>query len=112
MERLFQAGSNQAEVHPMKQTEPKTRILILGGGFAGVNALLSLEKRFAHDDSVEITMISNENFLLFTPMLSEVAIGTVDPRHIVNPIRQLCKKTQFHRGEVQEIDLNQQSVTV
>ncbi len=90
----------------------KTRILILGGGFAGINALLSLEKLFARDKSVEIMMVSDENFFLFTPMLSEVAIGAVDPRHIVTPIREVCRKAEFRRANVVNIDLDHQAVDV
>jgi NADH:ubiquinone reductase (H+-translocating) len=45
-------------------------------------------------------------------MLSEAAIGMVDPRHIVNPIRELCRKTTFHRAEVINIDLKHQNVDI
>ncbi len=99
----------------MVQTEReprKTRILILGGGFAGLNTVLALEKLLEDDERVEILLINRENYILFTPMLSEVAIGTVDPRHIVTPIRELCWKTEFHRGEVIQIDLEAQQVDV
>lgn len=48
------------------------RIVILGGGFAGVYAVLHLERIFAREGGIEITLISDENFLLFTPLLSEV----------------------------------------
>jgi len=44
-----------------------TRILILGGGFGGVYTALHLDRRFARDASVEVTLVSAENFLLFTP---------------------------------------------
>lgn len=90
----------------------KTRILVLGGGFAGIHTVLSLEKRFAQNSAVDILLINRENFFLFTPMLSEVAIGTLDPRHIVLPIRELCQKTEFHRAEVTQIDLKHQTVDV
>lgn len=89
-----------------------TRILVLGGGFAGITAVLELEKRFAHDKNVEILLVNRENFFLFTPMLSEVAIGTVDARHILTPIRELCHKTEFHRGEIKGINLQHQTVDV
>lgn len=89
-----------------------TRILILGGGFAGINAMLTLEKLLAEEPNIEIVLISRENFFLFTPMLSEVAIGVVDPRHIVTPIRELCGKTIFYRAEVTSIDLQHQLVGV
>ena len=48
-------------------------ILILGGGFAGVYTALYLDKTVAHEQNVEVTIVSAENFVLFTPMLHEVA---------------------------------------
>jgi NADPH-dependent 2,4-dienoyl-CoA reductase/sulfur reductase-like enzyme len=57
------------------QTEhaSRKRVLILGGGFAGLAVAMELEKKLAHDLSVEITLINRENFFLFTPMLHEAA---------------------------------------
>ncbi len=92
------------------KAQEKTRILILGGGFSGINAMQRLEKKFARNESVEMMLISEENFLLFTPMLSEVAIGAVDSRHILTPIRDLCHKTMFYRAQVIHIDLKSQKV--
>ena len=70
----------------MSQTEKK-RIVILGGGFAGLYAALEFEKSMASDPGVEITLVNRENFFLFTPMLHEVAASDLDITHIVNPIR-------------------------
>jgi NADH dehydrogenase len=53
----------------------KTRVLILGGGFGGLYAALHLDKTIAADPNVEVTLVSRENFVLFTPMLHEVAAG-------------------------------------
>jgi NADH dehydrogenase len=69
----------------------KTRVLILGGGFGGLYAALEFEKR--HDPDFEVTMISQENFFLFTPMLHEVAASDLDVTHIVNPIRRILRNT-------------------
>jgi rSAM/selenodomain-associated transferase 1 len=66
------------------------RILIPGGGFAGVTAALELAKRCAGLLPVHITLVSNQNFFLFTPMLAEAATGAVETRHILYPIRPLC----------------------
>jgi NADH dehydrogenase FAD-containing subunit len=54
------------------------RILILGGGFGGVCAARRLDQIFAHSDDVEITLLSGENFLLFTPMLAEVVSSSIE----------------------------------
>jgi NADH:ubiquinone reductase (H+-translocating) len=89
-----------------------TRILIVGGGFAGMSALFRLETLLGSRQDVDIKLISRDNFFLFTPLLSEVAMGTVDPRHIVTPIREVCRKTLFHRAEILELDLDRQWVEV
>ena len=79
------------------------RIIVLGGGFAGVECVRQLEKRL-HDDSVDIVMISEDNFLLFTPMLPQVASGTIQTRSVVMPIRTIIKKARFYESRVKNID--------
>ncbi len=82
----------------------KTKVIILGGGFGGVYTALRLDKTLARRADVEVTLVSSDNFLLFTPMLHEVASGDLNPSDIVNPIRPmltsarrprtfLCKRT-------------------
>ncbi|MEO9276834.1 MAG: NAD(P)/FAD-dependent oxidoreductase [Nitrososphaera sp.] len=88
------------------------RILVLGGGFAGIECVRKLESYFSHDDSVQITLVSEDNFLLFTPMLPQVASGTIETRHIVIPIRTLLKKTKFYEAEVRNIDPYGKTVTL
>ena len=58
---------------PAVVDQPKRRIVILGGGFGGVSAAQRLEHLLVRDPSVEITLVSQSNYLLFTPMLAEVA---------------------------------------
>ncbi len=53
-------------------SEGKKRILILGGGFAGIKCMRKLESYFMHDDDIKIVLVSEDNFLLFTPMLPQV----------------------------------------
>ena len=90
------------------------RILILGGGFAGVTAGLELARRCAGLLPVHITLVSNQNFFLFTPMLAEAATGAVETRHILYPIRPLCGRWGIEFGEMQveDIDLDRRRVTV
>lgn len=78
--------------------------MILGGGFAGIDSARKLESYFMRDDSVEITLVSEDNFFLFTPMLPQVASGMIETRHIVIPIRTLCKKTRFYESKISNID--------
>lgn len=89
-----------------------TRILILGGGFAGVQTALELERQLAHEKDVDITLVSRDNFLLFTPMLHEVAASDLDITAIVNPIRKMLRRTHFIAADVQAVDLEQRRVEV
>tara|TARA_B100000029_G_scaffold43961_1_gene40647 strand:+ start:614 stop:2002 length:1389 start_codon:yes stop_codon:yes gene_type:complete len=88
------------------------RILVLGGGFAGVECCLKLESYFKNNPEIEITMVSEDNFILFTPMLPQVASGTIETRHIVTPIRTLIKKTKFYEDKIKTIDPQQKIVSL
>jgi NADH:quinone reductase (non-electrogenic) len=90
----------------------KTRILILGGGFAGLHAAIHLDDTLPRDPEVEITLINRDNFFLFTPMLHEVAASDLDLTNIVNPIRKLLKRISLFAGEVEAIDLERKTVIV
>ena len=88
------------------------RILVLGGGFAGVYAAIRLERALGRRTDVEITLVSRENFFLFTPMLHEVAASDLDITHIVSPLRTLLKRTTIFVGDVASIDLERRRVRV
>ena len=90
----------------------KHRIVIAGGGFAGLYAAIELEKSFATRANVEVTLINRENFFLFTPMLHEIAAGDLDLTNIVNPVRKLLRNVSFFEGQVLEINLEQRRVVV
>jgi hypothetical protein len=83
----------------------RTRIAILGGGFGGLYSALQFEKTVAADLTVEVTLVSRENFVLFTPMLHEVAAGDLDPSDIVSPLRQMLKRVRFLQAEVHHIEV-------
>src|SRR5712664_4009905 len=63
------------------------RIVILGGGFAGMRTAECLEEKLHTDFSVSLTLINETNALLFTPMLAEVAGSSLEPSHISTPLR-------------------------
>ena len=88
------------------------RILILGGGFAGLYVAMQLEKTIARDPGVEVTLINRENFFLFTPMLHEVAASDLELTTIVNPVRKMLKRVNFFVGDVKSIDLSGKQVVV
>jgi NADH dehydrogenase len=87
-----------------------TRILILGGGFAGTTTAEHLEREFGADPSVAFTLVSDTNALLFTPMLAEVAASSLEPTHISTPLRTSLRRTDVVRGRVAAIDLERRCV--
>jgi NADH dehydrogenase len=92
-----------------------TRIVVLGGGFGGVYTALHLEQELGQDirrGAVEVTLVSRDNFFLFTPMLHEVAASDLDITHIVSPLRTLLDRTEVFVGDVQSIDLQRKRVAV
>ncbi len=96
----------------MSQSSSIKKILILGGGFGGVNTLKKIQKIFHNDPNVRISLVSNDNYLLYTPMLPEVASGMIHPNDITIPIRKLCKQAEFYQATVSSIDLEQRLVTI
>jgi NADH:quinone reductase (non-electrogenic) len=92
--------------------QPAKHILILGSGFAGIEILKRVQKKFKNNKNVEITLVSKDNFLLFTPMLPEVASGMIETRHIVTPVRDFCGKARFYEASVESIDLDNKQVVI
>jgi NADH dehydrogenase len=99
-----------------ERSEPRSahRVLILGGGFAGVETAHHLE-RLTHDrDDVEVWLVNRENFMLFTPLLPEVCSGMLEARHCVTALRaQLRRPSSWAiTATVEGIDLEARVVTV
>ena len=86
------------------------RILILGGGFAAIATAQRLEYMLGPQEA-QMTLISRENFSLFTPMLPEVSSAEIDVRHVVTPVRSQLRRTEFILGEVRKIDCEAKTVT-
>src|ERR1700756_2589936 len=82
-----------------------TRIVIAGGGFAGLYAAMYFDKRLARRADVEVTLISSENFILFTPMLHEVAAGDLFPGDIINPLRRIFRHVKVVEADLCTVDL-------
>ena len=95
---------------PLPERDIKSRIVILGGGFGGVATAERLERAFGADPSVELTLISDTNALLFTPMLSEVAASSLEPTHISNPLRTSVRRTDVVLERVVGIDVERRLV--
>lgn len=95
---------------PEPDPEDKERVVILGGGFAGVTTAQRLEKKFGPDPSVEMTLVSKDNSMLFTPMLPEVAGGSLGPTHITSPLRTSLRRTRVVQAEVTGLDTEEKEV--
>ncbi len=87
------------------------RVLILGAGFAGLEAARRLERALPRE-GLELTLVSRDNFFLFTPMLHEVAASDLDVSHIVNPVRKMVRRAAVLVGEVEHVDLPGRRVVV
>src|SRR3954447_9326843 len=79
--------------------------LILGGGFAGSTVARLLKKHGA-------TIVSPENFMLFASLLPEAASGTLEPRHVVVPLRAMCPHAEVIVGTAVSLDTEQCRVQV
>jgi NADH:ubiquinone reductase (H+-translocating) len=89
----------------MRDREARGGTLVLGGGFAGSYVARLLGKRGA-------TIVSPENFMLYTPMLPEAASGTLEPRHAVVPIRMMCRHADLVLGRAVAHDVGDRRVQV
>src|SRR6478736_6017921 len=96
----------------IEQRSAKRRILVLGGGFAGAYAAAQLEKRRAQLPDVELMLVAKENFLLFTPMLHEVAGSDVEAADVVQPLRKMLRHTRVVIAEIESIDLARKTVRI
>jgi len=98
---------------PMPPPEPtRRRVVILGGGFAGVACARELERLLGADRTIQATLVSETNALLFTPMLAEVAGSSLEPTHISTPLRTSLRRTAVLRGAVAGIDLDAREVVL
>jgi NADH dehydrogenase len=102
--------ARRAPAVPMHAHDPKKkRIVVLGGGFAGIYTCAALEK--LRGDDYEIVLINKENHFVFQPLLPEVISGQIGLVDVVSPIRRLLPRTELHVREVEAIDLEKQTIT-
>jgi NADH dehydrogenase len=100
----FVAGVWALKERVQREPAARARVVVVGGGFAGVSAAQRFEKLVLHGAKLEVTLVSDSNFLLFTPMLAEVASGALEPAHISAPIRSAAAHTTFVYGRVDRVD--------
>src|SRR5687768_18547069 len=91
-----------------------TRVVVLGGGFAGVETVSALEKGLRGRTDVEITLVSDRSYLLFTPLLPQAGSSLVEPRHLIQPIRapRGGRAFRLRRHRVLSVDLERRRVLV
>lgn len=89
--------------------ESRRKIGILGGGFGGLYTVFYVKKYL--EEGIDITLFEKKNYLLYTPVLHEMATGTVNARHVVIPIREIINPRQIHIRceEVKRVDLNRKA---
>jgi NADH dehydrogenase len=86
-------------------------VLILGGGYGGLYAARKLE-RLLPSHSANITVVNDVNFMLYTPLLPGAAGGTLEPRHVVVPLREELRSTNLYLGHVTGADPGERAVQV
>ena len=86
-------------------------VLILGGGFGGLYAARKLERELP-PQAAKVTIVTDVNFMLYTPLLPGAAAGTLEPRHVVVPLREHLKRTDLLLGHVTSADPDRREVYV
>jgi len=88
------------------------RILVLGAGFGGLQATIELDRLFRRERDTEIVLVNDQNYFLFTPLLPQIASSYINPRHIVQAVRDIRgrRRFRFRRDHVRSIDVGRRRV--
>ncbi|MFG2088726.1 NAD(P)/FAD-dependent oxidoreductase [Spirillospora sp. NPDC048824] len=109
---LFHVSVRRLPARPETSEKPAPRVVIVGGGFGGVSAARRFERLNLRGHRIDVTLISDSNYLLFTPMLAEVASGGLEERHISSPVRAAASHTRFRHGRVAGVDVARRRVVL
>src|ERR1700743_3793926 len=74
-------------------------VVIAGGGFGGLSAARELEKVMPKQ-SARLMLVNETNYATYSPFLPEAAAGTLEPRHVVTPLREILKRTYLRLGDI------------
>ncbi|MGW5847964.1 NAD(P)/FAD-dependent oxidoreductase [Streptomyces sp. NPDC055254] len=92
-------------------TPPRTRILVVGGGYVGMYTALRLQRKLRTGEA-EVTVVTPEPYMTYQPFLPEAAAGSISPRHVVVPLRRLLTRCRIVIGEATRIDHAKRTATV
>src|SRR6202521_4371949 len=83
------------------------RVIVVGAGFGGLQAVTDLDRMFRGDRNIEVLLVSDQNYLLFTPLLPQIASSYTDPRHIAQAVREIRgrRRFRFRREGVRAVDI-------
>ena len=105
-------GSGMGAMMPPESGDT-ARIVIIGGGFGGFYTALNVEKATrGRPERPAVTLLSETNHLVYTPFLPAAAGGTLEPRHVVVPLRSALKRTQVLRGRVTGHDRERREIVM
>ncbi|HEY4119463.1 MAG TPA: FAD-dependent oxidoreductase [Byssovorax sp.] len=96
----------------LRATGGPTRVVVIGGGFAGVYTAKHLTEMLGARTDVTVELLSETNYFVFQPLLPEVAAGGIAATHVVNPVREIVPKARFRCCVVKSVDLANQRVLV
>ncbi len=87
--------------------EKPVRVVIVGGGFAGLYTAVGLDRELGYSERLELTVIDKKNYFLFPPLLPSVAVGAIETRQVTYPFRRIFEATnvRFKKETVEHIDL-------
>jgi NADH dehydrogenase len=87
------------------------RILIVGGGYVGMYSALRLQRKLRRDEA-HVTVVDQQSYMTYQPFLPEAAAGSLEPRHVVVPLRRVLRHCEVLTGRVTQIDHSRRLVTM
>src|SRR5438270_10768484 len=92
-------------------TRSRPHILILGGGYVGMYTALRLLKRL-HDGEADVTVVDPRSYMTYQPFLPEAAAGSIEPRHVVVPLRRVLRGAEVVTASLTSLDHGRKRATV
>jgi len=90
----------------------RTRVVVVGGGFAGMYAALGLDKMFGHHKDLELVLIDRKNYFIFPPLLPSASVGTIETRQVTQSYRRIFETTniRYQKATVTHVDPSTRTV--